>query len=545
MMYRFCWLLCIPFSIFSQCAGINWGATSELYNVAGQKAILSNIAINDSGTTIAAWVNNTTGQAAFIQAVISINGKPGQVVDFSYTGGNATLNTPAVAIDPKGNAIVVWNEFNTNHYVVQSAIYSVSTNNWIVPHSINDSLSPTGFNAGDAVAAWNGDSFSVAWTIFGSDLQATTVDSLGNSTSVVAVSAPAGSQKTSTPYLASNSNGDLLLTWINATATGGGKIAQAAFKPKGGSWGQPSAVSGTDIAQLPVCAIDLNLNGIVSWSIANGTSHSIIKAAERNFSSSSVSWSNLTILSSSAANPPQQMVGLNDQGGLSAVWVEQQSVASNYNSVILAADKKINDSSWNIEEFLSDPLHSAEGCLSYAVDGANNGVVCWSYDAEGSYHGAIAALSKPSCLGYWNFPETTLSTNFGVTPGFCNLSMSRSGVVACIWSAIVGTTSVIQTSVGTLPLLDVSNLKGDRKVNDFGLISEIYDELRWELSPSVGVVGQKIYKDGKFLATLGPKQTCYEIHNLVKEAAATYQIVTLNTFGITSPGVTIVIRGEE
>ena len=73
---------------------------------------------------------------------------------------------------------------------------------------------------------------------------------------------------------------------------------------------------------------------------------------------------------------------------------------------------------------------------------------------------------------------------------------------------------VYSTLLTPSPLV-VGSLKGAQKVNDFGIVSELYNQLDW-LPPTPGlspVLGYHIYRDGILIATLPPTQLRYQDHN--------------------------------
>ena len=86
-----------------------------------------------------------------------------------------------------------------------------------------------------------------------------------------------------------------------------------------------------------------------------------------------------------------------------------------------------------------------------------------------------------------------------------------------------------------------SNLQGKQKKNDFGLQYELYNQLIWTPSPSTGVTGYFIYRDGIKIATVDASTYTYQDHNRRMGVTYTYAITSFNSLGSESSPVTIVI----
>ncbi len=87
-----------------------------------------------------------------------------------------------------------------------------------------------------------------------------------------------------------------------------------------------------------------------------------------------------------------------------------------------------------------------------------------------------------------------------------------------------------------------SNLQGKQKKNDFGLVSELYNQLTWTQSPSSEVIGYVIYRDGEEIAEVDASTFSYEDHNRKKGVPYTYAITAINSSGSESAQITILIR---
>ena len=97
------------------------------------------------------------------------------------------------------------------------------------------------------------------------------------------------------------------------------------------------------------------------------------------------------------------------------------------------------------------------------------------------------------------------------------------------------------TFLGYPSLQPPSNLEGRQKSNDFGLEYELYNQLTWTPSPSSGVIGYFIYRDGKKIATVNGSTNIYQDPNRKKGASHLYAVTAFNAGGDESSPINIVI----
>ncbi len=68
------------------------------------------------------------------------------------------------------------------------------------------------------------------------------------------------------------------------------------------------------------------------------------------------------------------------------------------------------------------------------------------------------------------------------------------------------------------------NLTGQQKKNDFGLVFELFNLLKWDTSPSSGVSGYYVYRNGIKIATLDASASEYEDHNRKNGVTTLYSV---------------------
>jgi hypothetical protein len=92
------------------------------------------------------------------------------------------------------------------------------------------------------------------------------------------------------------------------------------------------------------------------------------------------------------------------------------------------------------------------------------------------------------------------------------------------------------------PLESPSNLQGKQNKNNAGFQYELYNQLTWTPSPSTGIIGYFIYRDGKKIATVDPFTYTYIDHNRKKGISYTYAITAVKLGDIESSPINIVVK---
>jgi hypothetical protein len=101
-----------------------WQSPVDL-SAAGQNAGLARVGVGAQGDAVATWMrNNGSNSIAQAAARPASSGVWQAAVDLSVAGQNAML--PQVAVDPQGDAAVVWERFNGANGIVQAAGYDAA-----------------------------------------------------------------------------------------------------------------------------------------------------------------------------------------------------------------------------------------------------------------------------------------------------------------------------------------------------------------------------------------------------------------------------------
>jgi len=90
-----------------------------------------------------------------------------------------------------------------------------------------------------------------------------------------------------------------------------------------------------------------------------------------------------------------------------------------------------------------------------------------------------------------------------------------------------------------------TDLRGVRKVNNFGTLREYYDTLSWDASSSSDIVSYLVYANGVEVAVLPSYQLCYQAHNQKKSASVRYEVKAQNSSGTQSSAATVTVGGKR
>lgn len=215
---------------------------------------------------------------------------------------------PWIAVDWEGNATAVWKKGE----VIQSA-FRPFLGSWEAPLPISSGESFVPQAAMDA----RGDT-TVVWMHFNGSryvVEATYRPEGGEWESPTLVSAPG--EWAGNPHVALDASGDSLVAWRGEDE--GKEYVRAAYRPVGGSWGQPANVSPEgEPVQAVRDAVDPDGNAIVAWAgIPKGGGHEIVHAA---YKSAGGAWETPTELSADGGNSFPSDVVFDTSGNASLIW---------------------------------------------------------------------------------------------------------------------------------------------------------------------------------------------------------------------------------
>lgn len=300
-------------------AGAGWGEPVDISEV-GVRASAQEpwIVLGEGGNATAGWKRGEVIHSAYRPA----GGNWQTPVDLS--GPEAFV--PKAAADAQGNATSVWMHYDGSKYVVQAA-YAPANGSLQAPTTLSEAGEEGGdpyiaVNArGDALAVWDGhygdnDVVREAYRPAGGSWQAT-VDVSGENEEIESL------------RVALDTQGDAVIAWAGSPKEAGGyDTARAAYRPAGGNWQAPTSLSENGGNAFPTdVAFDQAGNAVVVWERSDGTDN-IAQAAYR---PAGGGWQEPTSLSEQGRKSFDPMVVLDAEGEASAaqgdatvVWTSGQ-----------------------------------------------------------------------------------------------------------------------------------------------------------------------------------------------------------------------------
>jgi hypothetical protein len=399
---------------------------SDHVSMTGQNVFGALVAINASGTNVAAWSQNDGLGTRRVYASIYANGTwsgPSGFTDSLSTGGQ-NANISALSISDSGYILVTWQQSDgVALQVFKSDYYDGS---WHKPSGLADNISfgSTTSNtskiavnsSGDAVIAWtqvNGGTNSTykaerragTWTI-----PTALADNISTNQTM-------GTQDAN---VAMNDSGEAIIVW-DAQDPVFNQIYKAEYRNS--AWSIPSGDSDNispDNRHATLPAVGMNNLGeaVVAWQQSNGSNTMLFKSEYYGGS-----WHNPSSLSDhisvagqnvSGANPA--FVGVSDSGDKVISWT--QSDGTNTQNFI--AEKR-NGGSWRNPSSLSDnitPDGSAAGNPVGAINSTGVTYLFWQQDDANTISQGFYSEYR---LGAWVHP-TSLADSLTKATGNVNVT---------------------------------------------------------------------------------------------------------------------------
>lgn len=285
-------------------------------------------------------------------------------------------SSPTIASDPLGNLTAVWSSFDGSNEVIQTASKSVG-GEWSNPTTI----STAGSNA---------------------DAAQVTIDSAGNATAV--------------------------WMWSNPSLT---TVIQAATKPVGGTWSNPTTISDSSHGALEVPHIVADGAGTVTavWKWNDGFTD-VIQSANLPLGGS---WAPPSTISTTDGPSWNVRIASDPAGDLTVVWMHWVGI------YLVQAVVQPSGGSWSVPTTISDPNVDAwEGAI--AMDASGNATAVWKEQGNTSILLRTASLPLG---GTWNIPMT-LSADGG-NAAEPRVAADAAGNVVAAWTRYDGTNWIVQT----------------------------------------------------------------------------------------------------
>ena len=396
-------------------------------SAASQDPSGAEVAVDARGNAVAVWAAEQ-GKGFAVQAASRTPGGAWQA-PIAISATTLSAPNPQVAIDAQGNAVAVWTRRTDRDYlaIVQSASrplagrwqkpvdLSAAGHHAVIPHVAVDPR-------GNAVAVWQ--RFRSRFVIA---VQAATRPPAGRWQAPVEVSA-SGEGSSVVPHVAIGANGDAVAVWEDLT-TGG---IRGAARPAGGPWQPPAAISApgavasTVFHGVPQVAVDARGNAVAVWHRPTAAG-AIVQAAER---AVGTSWSAPVTLSAPGQDASSANVAVDPAGNAVAVW-ERATAAGIATTFTAQAAVRAAGATWQAPVDLS--IASEQPTEPHvAVDAGGTAVAVWAVESvTGPSEGVQAAVRAAG--GPWQRPATIVALGARSSALSPRVALGAEGNAVAVW----------------------------------------------------------------------------------------------------------------
>jgi hypothetical protein len=315
------------------------------------------VALDPAGDAAIVWIHDI-GQDRVLQATIRPAGAPRWPNANDLSGTPLQIKSHDVGLDGSGNAVAVWAQRDVDRFYVVGDLRPAAGGVWLAPVALSSLSSDA--TSGPSLALVPTGEVLVAWIDGGAVHVARGQTAAG--TWDAAVSPAGGGVGGDTDVsIALNAAGDGILAWSWRRAASGPMIVQAAFRPAGGNWGTVvdlgSAGSGRSHVQA---AINNGSGAAVVWLDGTG-----LKGAGRSIRTGN--WSPPATIATNVAEAGAR-VAMNPAGNAVAVWANKATGA------IRAAIRPAGGA-WQPPVRISSPASSSP---HVALDSSSAAVAVWN-----------------------------------------------------------------------------------------------------------------------------------------------------------------------
>ena len=361
----------------------------------GDTALQPAVAVDSHGNATAVWTRVGVLSGVVVLAAFRPAGGAWQpAVIVSEEGPGQDAREPRVAVDPQGDAIVVWRDETTSELV--QAASRPAGGAWQKPLTLSEK-SGSAFepavaldSEGDTLAVWTGWDGSVG----GHYLIRSVIKPAGGVWQP-SVSVSEDGQNADAPQLAFDPQGNATAVWERSD--GSNEIVQAALRPAGGAWQPPVDVSQKGkTAHKPQLALDAAGDALAVWERFDGNNW-IVQSALR---PEGDAWQPAANLSEVGQDAERPAIAVDPGGDATAVW--QRSDGSN--KIVQAAYRKAGDT-WQKPVNVSQEGHPAFQ-PRVAEDAQGDGLAVWSrFDGGNDIVQAAGYDATPPLLSGVSIPS--------------------------------------------------------------------------------------------------------------------------------------------
>jgi hypothetical protein len=385
------------------------------------------MAVDPAGDAIAVWQERRPGGQGIWANLFAVDRGWGEARLIENLPGYCA--DPSVGIDAQGNGLVVWGYspvFSLSDHSAYAVRYLAGTG-WQMPVLLDADGRPDTSNSsedvqvavapgGNAVAIW------LEFQGFGDNITARRFDPVtGWGAAEVVVTQ---GNVISGPRVAIGANGNAVAAW-EAYAGGPFYMWGAAYAP-GAGWGDVQMLSPTVSSLPPFVAVDPSGNGFAYWHDGYVGSYGDMMA---NYYSVGTGWGPAQSFDNASGGSLDPSIAFDDGGNATAVWAQfdgaQDSIFSN---------RYIAGSGWAGVELIEASATRYAFGPDVAVDANGNAVAVWTQNEGGNY--SLWANQFVAGEG-WSTARVAASGDVG-SAAYPEVGVGKDGSAIVVWNQDIG-----------------------------------------------------------------------------------------------------------
>ena len=360
-------------SMTSEVQGVQVGRSSATFLGDGLTSKNPQIAVDNNGNAVAVWEEWAVGSDHWsIYSARYTAGAWGvaKLID----NGAYPAHNPEVAMDNKGNAIAVWEQFDGAYFSVYSDRYTAGA--WgkakLIETATGDALDSqiTMDSNGNAVAVWkqtDGAHFSIYSARY-------TAGAWGTPKMI-----DTGVGDSYNPQIAMDDHGNAVAVWMHFGLPTDNNIYVNRYSA--GAWGTPKAIkTGTGTAYEPQIAMDGNGNAVAVWQQFDGTHFRIYSNRY-----SAGAWGKARLIETGAGKSSDPQIAMDSKGNAEVVW--EQTDGSGQNCIFA---NRCSAGAWGTANVI-ETVNGDASIPQVAMNDNGKAVVVWRQGGASAY--AIYATS--------------------------------------------------------------------------------------------------------------------------------------------------------
>jgi PKD domain-containing protein len=384
------------------------------------------------------WTTTILGAALITTAFPSAGHAASPVwsgpIVFASSPSIGSLNDPALAVDPAGDAAVAWvaGPF-PGASNIDAITRAAGSESWSVPTklAVGDGVGPSlAFDeAGHVFAAFTRGVWPRYYVQFASTSSVTAPWA-----EPITLSDPEDDGSGLT--FAFDPGGDVLAAWTGwySSDQASGYFIQATFKPAGGQWEHPLDLTprGTNSPRGVGIALDRAGNAIAVWARAGPVADNPVVVAAYRPASTGV-WEPPVPLSATLGDAYSMQVRFDQAGNATAAWIAIKGASIEQ----VQASYRPVGGAWQPPLDISDAADLIDG-LTLRVSNGGEAVAVWNQTKIGD-GGVIHSAARSAAAPHWQRPVALDASVHDYFPTTVALGMDSGGDAVALWASWVGT----------------------------------------------------------------------------------------------------------